>query len=191
MVENALSCDDIMAKYKKFVPAKYVRQHSMFIKGRVEKNLKNLAKKDIDSKYDTFDFRECMVNFFISFVYIYSFLKSTVLDAVNSMAPDYLVEQCSAIDQNPPDADRRQNGATCNVQLTFDPYHKQTPGLMVKYPLQDQSVHVSRLDDIFAIIIRGDTVQFEIRNKSAGFNIIFPTKRDRESFLSGICGYYR
>lgn len=72
MVENALSCDDIMAKYKKFVPAKYVRQHSMFIKGRVEKNLKNLAKKDIDSKYDTFDFLEWIDKFsYLLYIFIY------------------------------------------------------------------------------------------------------------------------
>lgn len=50
MVENALTCDEVMARYKKFMPAKYVRQHSMFIKNRVEKSLKNLARNDFDSK---------------------------------------------------------------------------------------------------------------------------------------------
>lgn len=107
------------------------------------------------------------------------------------MAPDYLVEQCNAIDQNPPEDYRRRNGATCNIQLTLDPYHKQFPGLIAKYPLRDQPVLVSRLDDIFAIVIRGESVQFEIRNNPSGFTVSFPTKDDRESFLSAICGYYR
>lgn len=50
MVDNSLSCDDVMAKFKKYVPAKYVRQHPIFMKVRVEKNLKDLAKTDIDSE---------------------------------------------------------------------------------------------------------------------------------------------
>lgn len=120
-----------------------------------------------------------------------SFLKSTVLDSVHALAPDYLVEQCKAIDQNPPDGDHRRNGATCHIQLTLDLYHKLTPGLIAKYPLRDQPVHVARLDDIFAIVFRGDSVQFEIRNQPSGFNVTFPSKEDRESFVSGICGYYR
>lgn len=107
------------------------------------------------------------------------------------MAPDYLVEQCAASAEYPAEDDCRRNGATCDVRLTFDAYHKQTPGLIVKYPHHEQPRHVCRLDDIFAIVVQNDSVQFELRNTPSGFTVSFASIEERESFLSGICGYYR
>lgn len=51
MLDKALSFDYLMANYKKYVPAKYVRKHSIFFKPCIKDKLKSLvAEGGTDAK---------------------------------------------------------------------------------------------------------------------------------------------
>lgn len=114
-----------------------------------------------------------------------------MLDSIRPMAPNYLVEQCKAVGSYPMVDEPRNDGATCELLLTFDPHHATTPGLIAFYEHRNLHVHVCRLEDIFAIVIENHTVLFEIRNNPSGFTVTISDRAQRESFLSFICGYYR
>lgn len=51
MLETNVSLKDIMAKYKKFIPVKYLQKHHLVIKEKVEKSLRGLDKPEVDARY--------------------------------------------------------------------------------------------------------------------------------------------
>lgn len=49
MLEQNLSIDYLMANYQRYVPAKYVQKHSVFIRRRILKTLNTIRNKNHDS----------------------------------------------------------------------------------------------------------------------------------------------
>lgn len=49
MLEQNLTVDYLMANYQRYVPAKYVQKHSVFIKRRISKTLNTIRNKNHDS----------------------------------------------------------------------------------------------------------------------------------------------
>lgn len=107
------------------------------------------------------------------------------------MAPNYLVESCTAQASSP--AEEGFKGTTISVNLEFAPFHAERPGLSIYYPYKKLWKHISNIEDIYAIIVDGPNVKFEMRTSpvGAGFQVHIENTRELQSFVSCITGYYR
>lgn len=107
------------------------------------------------------------------------------------MAPNYLVESCRAEASYP--AEDGINDTPITVNLEFAPFHAERPGFSIYYPFKKKWKHISQIEDIYAIIIDGDIVKFEMRSSpvGAGFQVKIQDLQELGSFVSCICGYYR
>lgn len=118
-----------------------------------------------------------------------SYVKSTYLESINTLAPNYLVEKYSGIVPYLPEDDLQRG--TCPVDLEFSPFHIDRPGFSVYYSYKKTWKHIARIEDIFAIIIEKDVVKLEIRDQPAGFAIQISDRSKMESFVGCLSGYYR
>lgn len=108
------------------------------------------------------------------------------------MAPYYLTESCQALVSDP--SEKNSSTIMTPVDLEIAPFHEERPGLSIYYRDLKLWKHISRIEDIYAIIITEDKiVKFEMGSCSvgAGFKVEISNKIERESFVSCICGYYR
>lgn len=128
---------------------------------------------------------------FLIFLYFFrfSYVKSTYLESINNLVPDYLMEKYSGTMPYLPE-DNFLNGC-CSVDIAFSPFHPERAGLSVYYPYKKLWKHIAKIDDIFAIIIDQNVVKLEIRDCPAGFSIVIDDQQNRESFVSCLATYYR
>lgn len=107
------------------------------------------------------------------------------------MAPNYLVESCTAEASYP--IEDGINDTAITVNLEFAPFHVERPGFSIYYPYKKMWKHISQIEDIYAIIVEGDIVKFEMRSSpvGAGFQVKIQDLKDLGSFVSCISGYYR
>lgn len=112
------------------------------------------------------------------------------MESINTLAPSYLKERYSG---NVPylTEDNFVRSGTCPVEIEFQPFHTERPGLSVYYAYKKIWRHIAKIDDIYAIIIDHDTVILEIRDCPAGFSIHMTDQMKLESFVSCITTYYR
>lgn len=128
--------------------------------------------------------------FFVLFPFVCrSYVKSTYLESINTLAPNYLVEKYSGIVPYLPEDNFIQNGS-CTVDIQFLP-NAERSGLSVYYPYKKLWKHIAKIEDIFAIIIDRNTVKLEIRDYPAGFAIQINDPMRRDSFVSCLATYYR
>lgn len=120
----------------------------------------------------------------------YSYVKSTYLESINTLAPHYLMEKYSGNVPYPPEENFVRSG-TCPVEVEFIPFHAERPGLSVYYTYLKRWKHIAKVEDIYAIIIDRDIVKLEIRDCPAGFSIEMTDQMKRESFVSCVATYYR
>lgn len=123
-------------------------------------------------------------------MFIFSYVKSTYLESINTLAPSYLMERYSGNVPYLPEDNFVRTG-TCPVEVEFQPFHVERPGLSVYYAYKKCWRHIAKIDDIYAIIIDRDIVKLEIRDCPAGFSIQITDKMKLESFVSCIATYYR
>lgn len=119
-------------------------------------------------------------------IFFHSYAKEAYLDTIKTIAPNYLVESCTAQASHP--------AGKTTVDLEFAPFHAERPGLSIYYPDTKLWEHISSIEDIYAIIIADDNVvKFEMGSNAvgAGFQVEIPNTIERESFVSCIAGYYR
>lgn len=126
----------------------------------------------------------------MKFVFCCSYVKSTYLESINTLAPHYMMEKYSGVVPYLPEDHFVPNGM-CTVDVQFLPFHSERPGLSVYYPYKKSWKHVAKIEDIFAIIIDKDTVKLEIRDRPDGFSITINDTHKRESFVSCLATYYR
>lgn len=119
-----------------------------------------------------------------------SYVKSTYLESISTLAPNYLVEKYTGIVPYLPEDNFVPNG-TCTVDIQFLPFNAERPGLSVYYPYKKSWKHIAKIEDIFAIIIDRHTVKLEIRDYPAGFSIQINDALRRDSFVSCLATYYR
>lgn len=122
--------------------------------------------------------------------YSHSYVKGTFLESIKAKAPNYMAERCAANAAYLPEDELSADGQ-CPVELEFAPFHGERNGLSAYYQYKRRWVHVAGIADIYAIIIDGDSVLFEIRDNPDGFTVRIPSRRALESFVSCVCGYYR
>lgn len=117
-------------------------------------------------------------------------MKSTYLESIETLAPSYLKERYSG---NVPylAEDNFFRSGTCPIEIEFQPFHAERPGLSVYYAYKKLWRRIAKIDDIYAIIIDRDTVILEIRDCPAGFSIQLTDPMKLESFVSCIATYYR
>lgn len=107
------------------------------------------------------------------------------------MAPNYLLESCTAEASYP--AEDGINETLITVNLEFAPFHAERPGFSIYYPYNKTWKHISQIEDIYAIIVENDIVKFEMRSSpvGAGFQVRIQNLQELGSFVSCISGYYR
>lgn len=127
-----------------------------------------------------------MVYFFV----LFSYVKSTYLESINTLAPHYLMEKYSGNVPYLPEENFIRSG-TCPVDVEFLPFHAERPGLSVYYAYKKCWKEIAKIEDIYAIIIDRDVVKLEIRDCPAGFSIQMTEQLKRESFVSCLATYYR
>lgn len=121
-----------------------------------------------------------------SFGFFSSYFMEAFLESIKTIAPNYLIESCTA--------EEKSNTGTTRVDLEFAPFHAERPGLSIYDPNKKLWKHISRIEDIYAIIIAElDFVKFEMGASAVGpnFEVQILDKIERESFVSCISGYYR
>lgn len=118
-------------------------------------------------------------------------MKGTFLESIKTLAPNYLVERCAAM--APYLEEEELSKGRCAVDLEFSPYHAERPGFSIYYAYKKFWKYISRTEDIYAIIIEGDEVIFEMHTSpvGSGFNVRIPDAQQLQSFVSCIAGYYR
>lgn len=119
----------------------------------------------------------------------FSYVKGTYLESLNRMAPSYLVEKYAGI--APYLAEDHLQQGTCPVDIEFSPFHSERPGLSIYYSYKKLWKHISKVEDIYAIIVENDVVKLEMRDNPAGFAIQISDPQKLESFVSCVAGYYR
>lgn len=120
---------------------------------------------------------------------MFSYVKSTYLECINNLAPNYLVEKYSV--QVPYLPEENLSGM-CPVEIEFSPFHAERPGLSIYYGYKMKWIHLARIEDIYTIIVeRDDIVKLEIRDHPHGFKIKMLDSTVLESFVSLLSGYYR
>lgn len=169
MLENNVSIEYFENNYKKYVPSKHVKKHSLYMRQRISNALRKIKYMNHDSYY----------------------VKGTYLETIRTLAPNYFVERCTGIAPYLPEDDL-DHGGTCPIDLEFAPYHTERPGLSIYYKYKKLWKHIARIEDIYAIIVEKDSVvRFEMRDTPAGFAVQLSDKQKMESFVSCIAGYYR
>lgn len=118
-----------------------------------------------------------------------SYAKTAYLQSIRTNAANYFVEKCAAIAPYLPEDGLEQG--TCPVDLEFAPFHADRPGLSIYYSYKKLWKHISKIEDIFAVIVDNDNVTFEMRTNYLGFSVKITDKSKLESFVSCVTGYYR
>lgn len=118
-------------------------------------------------------------------------MKSTYLESINTLAPNYLVERYAGNVPYLPEDQFLQHG-TCPVELEFSPHSTERPGLSVFYSYKKIWKHIAKIEDIYAIILeRHDVVKLEMSDFPAGFSIQITDPDKMNSFVSAMAGFYR
>lgn len=168
MIEKNISIENLEKNLKKYIPKELIKNHQYFAKKKIQKGLREIRKTDHDIFY----------------------VKVSYLESIRNMAPNYLIEEYSAL-ANYLAEDELQNG-TCPVTVQFNPFHEDQPGLRVFYKYKDEWKHMLRIENIYALYKEdNDTVKFEISNMPNGFRLFFLKSAEAESFITYIAGYYR
>lgn len=117
---------------------------------------------------------------------LFSHVKQTFLEAITTLAPNYLVESCTALAE-------LDHKMAATVTLECAPFHAERPGFNMYCPETKLWKHISPIEDIYAIIVDADMVKFEMRSSpiGAGFQVQIQNSQELRSFVSCISGYYR
>lgn len=80
----------------------------------------------------------------------------------------------------------------CPVDLEFSPFHPERPGLSILYHNKSRWRQVAEIGDLYAVVINPDgKVEFELRTQNDSLKVLIDSTEARDSFVSGLCGYYR
>ncbi|KAG5674979.1 hypothetical protein PVAND_004921 [Polypedilum vanderplanki] len=154
--------------YKNYIPRFLYEKHWVILQMRIKKSLKG-----VDYKHDPL------------------YVKTSYIQQVDSMAPNYLIEEYWGKIAYPQEDHMRQG--TCRVRLQIAPYDKEQPGLRMHYAYKDTWRHISTFADFYAIQIDADAkqVRLEIQNSPQGFPITMDSIEEIESFVNCMNIYYR
>lgn len=159
----------IIENYKNYIPK--ILYEKYWVQNKIKKSLKNI---DYSKKHDPL------------------YVKKSYIQAVDSMASNYLIEEYWGTTSYPQEDQLNKNG-TCRIRLQIAPYDKEQPGLRMHYAYSDTWRHISTFNDFYAIQIdpQVNQVRLEIQNSPQGFPITMESIDEIESFVNCMNIYYR
>uniref|UniRef100_A0A1B0DHM0 Protein kinase domain-containing protein n=1 Tax=Phlebotomus papatasi TaxID=29031 RepID=A0A1B0DHM0_PHLPP len=168
MVQDKVTPQDLIGRYKRYVPKVILKGHpKFFIRRAIKRELDAIEKLDHDPFY----------------------IIQSYISEMSNIAPEYLTEEYSA---NSPYLERDQAGKTgwCPVTMEINPYHSEKPGLRVHYSYK-KAWHNITIENMSGIEILGEEVKIITQNERDKFVLKFKDRESLESFVSCLSGYYR
>ncbi|GAB0100093.1 Tyrosine-protein kinase hopscotch [Sergentomyia squamirostris] len=169
MVQNKVSAQDLMGRYKKYVPKVIVKNHTLFfVKRAIKKELDMIEKFDHDPFY----------------------IIQSYISEIKNIAPEYLTEEYSATSPYLRERDQAAKTGWCPVNLQISPYHIEQSGLRVHYAYKNVW-HNFTIENISGIETLGEEVKIITQHEREKFVLKFKDRDTVESFVSCLSGYYR
>ncbi|CAH1103307.1 unnamed protein product [Psylliodes chrysocephalus] len=162
MLEKDISKEAVENDYKKYFPKEVLKRHPFFMRKPIRDHLTKLSKSVYDASY----------------------VKTEYLKQLESIAPEYLIENYKAcVDQE---------GSIYNIYLKVNPYHSTEPG--IRYcidPKKGDWQLICSIEDVVFVSIRADNTTEISRKTGIPFYLKFDFADTLRSFISLLDGYYR
>uniref|UniRef100_A0A1B0CSM3 non-specific protein-tyrosine kinase n=2 Tax=Lutzomyia longipalpis TaxID=7200 RepID=A0A1B0CSM3_LUTLO len=169
MVQNKVSPQELMGRYKRYVPKVIMKKYTMlFVKRAIKKELDMIEKFDHDPFY----------------------IIQSYISEISNIAPEYLTEEYSASTPYLRERDQTPKRNSCPVTLRISPYHADQPGLRVHYAYKNMWHNIT-IENMSGIEMHNLEVRIITQNEREKFVLTFKDRDSMESFVSCLSGYYR
>lgn len=121
MLEDGSTRETVESDYKKYMPNEVLKRHAFFIKRPIQTTLAKLQRAGYDKWLvvaGTIENKRMQI-------VRYRYVKAQYLKQLNSMAPEYLVEDYTAY--------KPEDNTTVPITIRVSPYHPTEPGLKYCY----------------------------------------------------------
>ena len=164
MLETEKSIDYFLKNYKKYMPKNHVKKHAVFIKQRITDALDNIKNN-------------CTLDVY--------YVKQTFLESIRTLAPTYFIEIYKGEAPCLPEEDFVTPMCPVDIQVSVK------DGLSIYYTYKKILKPVLKLEDIYAITVDADVVNFQTNNHTEGLTLRIADPQVLASFVSCLNGYYR